>query len=256
MAVEVCFLLLAFVNLVNGQLACQWTADQNGTQYSYDLSQMTKSTGYYGGIDTPYTYDYEMNVCDVVHTVSDCSSKGALICQFNKGTLNYVATVASWTKTPYGTWSLIDTNNPRLGVRQTFANGDICYIFGQQRVRTAVINFLCGNPTSPNNFTVYEEPNTCVFTMNITSSYACVQEGGGGSGGDLSGGTVFIIILICVAAVYLIGGIIYNKTKGASGFEMLPNSGFWRDFPGYVKDGFRFLIGGCKKSGDSSYDEL
>jgi hypothetical protein len=43
--------------------------------------------------------------------------------------------------------------------------------------------------------------------------------------------------------VYLLAGVSYNKFKGESGVELVPNISFWREFPGLVQDGFTFTIG-------------
>jgi len=218
---------------------------------------MKKSSGYYTGTDG--SYDYEMNVCDVVQTVSACTSAGALICQFKLGTLDYVATVASWTKAPDATWSIMNATNPAQGARQTYKNGDTCIIFGQPRERTAVVNYFCDSANS-NSFTISEDPNTCTFTINMKSKYACAGGGGGGGGGsddDLSGGWIFIIILVVLIPVYVVVGCVYKATKqGTTGIESCPNIDFWRDLPSLIKDGFRFALSGCKKGGDSHYDEL
>jgi len=68
----------------------------------------------------------------------------------------------------------------------------------------------------------------------------------------MSGGLVFIIILLVVTPVYIVVGCIYKaKTKGTTGIESCPNIDFWRDLPGLVKDGFRFVIGKCRGGGGS-----
>jgi len=231
--------------------------DTTGT-YNFDVSKLKKNTGYYSGTDG--SYDYEMNVCDVVNTVAACTSGGALICQFNLGTLNYVATVASWSKSPDAVWSIIDPTAPAGGAKQTYKNGDTCIIFGQPRERTAIVNYRCdATVTTPSGFTISEDPTTCTFTIDMKSKYACAGGGGGGGGGSDSdlGGWIFIIILVVIIPVYIIVGCIYKATRqGTTGIESCPNIDFWRDLPHLIKDGFRFTFSGCKKGGDSHYDEL
>jgi len=257
--------VLAFFCLVAATFAapsCQWTYTDPSSQaeYSYDLSRMTKDSGYYFG--TADEYDYECNVCGIVQTVTQCTDTGALACQFAKNTTGppqkYVATIASWTKAPDPIWAILDATNPNGGVQQTYSNGEpICVIFGQQKTRIGVIQYKCGSGTS-DTMVVSEEPNTCVFTLALESKYACV--GGGGSddsSSGLSGGWIFIIILVVVIPVYIVAGCIYKTTKaGTSGIESCPNIDFWRDLPGLIKDGFRWVFSGFKKGGDSSYDEL
>jgi hypothetical protein len=217
---------------------------------------MKKSApNYYMGADP--NYSYEMNICDTVANVDQCSAAGAMICQTNLGTTQYVATIASWTGTPDGTWNIIDATNPAGGAQITFTNGDDCYIWGQWVDRTAIIHLRCGESTS-DTFTIAED-SSCTFTIDLTSPYACAGSGGGGGGDsdDLSGGSVFMIIFVVVAFVYIVGGCVFKTVKqGTSGIESCPNIEFWRDLPGLLKDGFRFTFSGCKKGGDSHYDEL
>jgi len=192
---------------------------------------------------------------------ANCDSGGGKICQFNPAG-DLVAIVASWAKTPDATWAITSTTNPAAGATQTFTNGDTCWIWGMQRVRTAKINFICA-PVVNNTFTISEDPNTCVFTIAVASPYACAQgnqpNGGGGSSDEdaLSGGGIFLIILTVVGVVYVVGGCIYKKAShGTSGMESCPNVEFWKDLPYLVKDGFTYTFSGCKKGSDSHYDEL
>jgi len=155
-------------------------------------------------------------------------------------------------------WSFISSSTPAGGVRLTTTNGDACYIFGVKKDRTALINFQCST-VDAKTFTITEDTSTCIFTINVQSPKAC--PGGGGSGGGssdaLSGGSVFLIIFFVGAFVYVAGGCLYKHVKqGTSGVESCPNIDFWRDLPGLIKDGFSFIKNGCKKGGDSSYDEL
>jgi len=258
--------VLAFFCLIVasfGAPTCSWTYTDPTSQatYAYDLSRMSKSSGYYYGTDG--TYDYECNVCGIVQTVAQCTSSGALACQFEKNATGpptkYVATIASWTKSPDPVWAILDVTKPTGGVQQTYNNGEpICVIFGQQKPRIGIVQYKCGSGTS-DSLAVSEEPNTCVFTLALESKYACVGGGGGDDDTDseLSGGWIFVIILVVIVPVYIVAGCIYKTTKaGTSGIESCPNIDFWRDLPGLIKDGFRYVFSGFKKGGDSSYDEL
>jgi hypothetical protein len=41
--------------------------------------------------------------------------------------------------------------------------------------------------------------------------------------------------------IYFFAGYQYNtKTQGKEGFEALPNSDFWHDFPSLIVEGLRF----------------
>ena len=59
--------------------------------------------------------------------------------------------------------------------------------------------------------------------------------------GGLVWGWWVVIGFGVVVFLYLAIGMTYNYKKlGKTGFEMVPNSEFWRDFPGLVKDGLKF----------------
>jgi len=230
--------------------------------YTYNLDRMTRTSNFYTGWENPDRgYTYIMNPCNWVTNVTQCSTGTATVCQVNSGTGAFVATVASWQKSPDASWGIINAASPSNGAKQTFTNGDICWIFGQQRIRTAILTFNCGSSVQ-NTFTVTEDDNTCTFTIQISSPYACAggsSGGGGGGGGDggLSGGSIFLIMLVCIVPVYILVGCIYKtKVNGTSGIESCPNVEFWRDLPHLVKDGAMYAFSGCKKGSDSHYDEL
>jgi len=88
--------------------------------------------------------------------------------------------------------------------------------------------------------------DNCTYTVRITSSAACptaIGPSGCGGGGGISGGSVFIIIVVVFAVVYFAGGFVYKSlVKGTRGVESLPHVDYWRDLPGLVGDGFRFVF--------------
>jgi len=250
-------LFFAFLATVSASPPCEYTyKSTDGSEYKFSYSKMKRSSpNYYVGSDMYYSY--EMNICDTVGNVPECQSSGAMICQTKLGTTDYVAMIASWTKSPDATWDIIDPNDPKAGAKLTFVNGDQCYVAGQWIPRTAIVNLRCGTSSS-DTFTINEGAG-CTFNIELTSPNACAGGGGGGGSSDdgLSGGSVFMIILVVVVFVYIVGGCIFKTVKqGTSGIESCPNIEFWRDLPGLLKDGFRFTMSGCKKGGDSHYDEL
>jgi len=247
------FLLILGTLAVATQAQNIWTCTYSNGGVSYDLSKAQMVDSFYTGTDGKYNYD--MQVCGIVGTADQCNTKGALICQYDMTSGNFVAVVASATLTPEPTWNLLDPTNPGGGVTAQFLNGDTCFISGFPRVRTANVNYKCGAGT-PKTFTISEDAN-CVFTVNITGDCFCPGGCPSGSSSSLSGGWVFIIILVVVFPVYIVGGCIYKAVKqGTHGIESCPNIDFWKDLPNLIKDGFKFVFSGCKKGGDSSYDEL
>merc|ERR1712130_401300 len=63
-------------------------------------------------------------------------------------------------------------------------------------------------------------------------------------------GWIFFLLFIGFL-VYFLGGIFILKSRGASGIEMIPNYTFWIALPKRAKDGFDYLMNGCKPREDS-----
>jgi len=261
-------IVLAFLAISWAENVCNWeyTDPISSKVYKFNYNKLIRTSNYFTGYENPTrNYMYIMSPCGVVGNITNCAANNATLCQVDQTTGNWVANVASWEKagTPDAQWSIINANDPAYGAQMKFVNGDICFIFGVQRQRTAYLQFVCGaqNTTVPNAFNVSEDDSTCTFVTLLVSPTACSGGGGGGSGGggsdDLSGGSVFIIILVVVIPVYIFVGCIYKwRVNGTSGIESCPNIEFWRDLPHLVKDGFSYTMSGCKKGSDSHYDEL
>ena len=65
----------------------------------------------------------------------------------------------------------------------------------------------------------------------------------GGGGSSLTGGAIFIIILVVVIVLYLVVFTVINAAvHHKRGVELIPHREFWVASPGYVKDGFLFII--------------
>jgi len=212
---------------------------------SVSLSGMTKSGSDYTGKDAEYTY--KLNVCGLT-TDAAC---GQAMCQYD-GSGAKVAGLGKYDGTE--TWNYLDASKPAAGVKVGFTNGDSCWM-GTPQTRIVNVEFPCAG-SDAQTFTITESPK-CTFTISIPTTKSCPGGGGGGSGssGGISGGTVFLIILLVVIPLYVGIGCVYKRKKlGTSGNESCPNYDFWKEIPGYVRDGFRFTIGGCKRGG--TYNQL
>ncbi|OWF54299.1 uncharacterized protein LOC110445309 [Mizuhopecten yessoensis] len=76
-----------------------------------------------------------------------------------------------------------------------------------------------------------------VYVFVYSSPNACFKPSG------LSAGSVLLIIFICLIAVYLIGGVLFNKLKrGNSGKDLIPQRQLWVSLPGMIKDGVFFVV--------------
>jgi len=221
------------------------------------LSSLNRPDSWYTNSTTKYSY--ELNVCNTVSS-SDCLAKKGLLCQYEG--IQLTSMLAGWNVNTsgsgavakaYGEWSLIDPTDPAIGVVLTFTNGEVCFLSSTRLDRVAIMKFYCGTG-QPETFNIAEAP-TCTFTLTYYSAAGCPAADSGSSG--LSGGSLFLIIVVIVVPLYVVIGCIYkSKAQGTAGMESCPNIEFWRDLPGLIKDGFKFLAGGCKKGSGDSYDEL
>jgi len=136
-----------------------------------DLSHLTRTGS--GNVDykcvqpdcPDKSYDYYMNVCGSSTSGPDCTPKGFGICQYITGSMTFVASFGTWSTAK---WTAPTTNT----IVATLTDGDKCYMSGDWITRTAVVTFTCGAFTS-NQFTVYEEMNTCKFFISLTAT--CVS---------------------------------------------------------------------------------
>lgn len=73
-------------------------------------------------------------------------------------------------------------------------------------------------------------------------------------------GSTILILLVVGFTVYFVGGALaLHFLRGANGLEMIPNLDFWRDLPNLCRDGFLYLISGCKTTQVSTaetYDRI
>ncbi|XP_059622059.1 cation-dependent mannose-6-phosphate receptor-like [Phlebotomus argentipes] len=105
------------------------------------------------------------------------------------------------------------------------------------------------------------DPKDVAREFHLLSPLACPQKVAHDDG--LSTGSVLMIILLVAFITYLGIGIVVNFfLVGARGMEVIPNIQFWRNLPGLVMDGIRFVQNGCKVrpsdlvQGRDTYDSI
>mgnify|MGYP000562853689 CR=1 FL=1 len=95
--------------------------------------------------------------------------------------------------------------------------------------------------------------NGCEFNIVAESKYACSKQVSPDTTtssttpapNTMSGGSVFLLILFIVAVLYFgLGTIIFRFVSGS---WQIPNKVFWVSFGGFVGEGARFIIRGCKR---------
>lgn len=165
------------------------------------------------------------------NTDTDCSSgDGYALCRFNNATQQYqkLGTIKDSTF-------------------QSDSNGHQFLVF---QLRSIVTSFqlLCLEDEKSYIYVNQDQPsvvsgnNTKLF---LFSPFACpitIEEISKPS----TGGVLLILFLISTFTYFTIGSIVRFMYLGARGIEVIPNLDFWKDLPGLVRDGIRFLQNGCR----------
>ncbi|KJE91134.1 hypothetical protein CAOG_02315 [Capsaspora owczarzaki ATCC 30864] len=89
------------------------------------------------------------------------------------------------------------------------------------------------------------------LTWVVTLSHQCACPGVcpvASEGGGISGGSILLAIFFPSVFVYLVVGVLIKRRGGATGTDAIPNIAFWREVPGLIKDGFKFVFS-CGNSG-------
>lgn len=115
-------------------------------------------------------------------------------------------------------------------VMLNYSNGEVYDNHCSNEKRRAIVMFSCDRKSDKGQLTMIKEDNNhdvdCYYLFELRSSVLCsvVQS-------HISTGTIIIIIGICLLAVYLIGGFLYQRlVVGAKGMEQFPNYAFWVEF--------------------------
>ncbi|XP_078573387.1 uncharacterized protein LOC144860145 [Branchiostoma floridae x Branchiostoma japonicum] len=129
--------------------------------------------------------------------------------------------------------------------------------------RSSLIIATCG--AGDTEFTVdgQDVPNSYLF--QLTSACACPGADVNCAGpviiptpaptGGLGGGSIFLIIVVSAFAGYFLVGAMFNKViRGKQGSEVVPNVQFWRNLPGYIKNGVLYIISPCRKT--TTYEQI
>jgi hypothetical protein len=138
-------------------------------------------------------YFYRMNVCGPVSAGGPCGN--ALVCQYSAKDQHFVAKIAVYDGYFGPRLTLIDGNNPGLGVQAHYLNGDICFIgpTKKRNPRTTIVQYRCARETK-DTFTIHEDKDTCTFTITMETTAACWPPGS--MAGSISNGTTFLILSV------------------------------------------------------------
>jgi len=209
----------------NSSISCIF--DVGGTTYDLSPLKTLSSTTPFSLAPANTSFVYTLSFCTPL-TCSDSSgqSTNAASCRVNSGKNEDNGAWTSITADP------LSSNFTVRGLQLTYNNGSSgCH--GQRRT---IVSVLCGSGDGAiieAHEGIVPPEGGCTYYLQFQTKYVC--------SGGFGVGWILIILILSAAILYLIIGAIYNwRVKKATGKELVPNFEFWKNFPGYVKDGFLF----------------
>ncbi|KAB5517467.1 mannose-6-phosphate receptor binding domain-containing protein [Coniochaeta sp. 2T2.1] len=118
------------------------------------------------------------------------------------------------------------------------------------RRKSAIISFRCdrdiGNTQARLSFIETDE-DECTYVFSMLSQHACAKTEPH-KPGSVGPGGVFGIIFFVAVAVYLLGGVFYQRTVAhARGWRQLPNYSLWAGIGGFIQDFFIIMTSSCAR---------
>lgn len=134
-----------------------------------------------------------------------------------------------------------------------YKNGDKYDSHCSSEKRTAIIMISCNRKTDMGELEVVleerERTNDCFYLFELDSSAVCPA-----LESKMSTGSILLIIGVCLLAVYLIGGFLYQRLiVGAKGMEQFPNYAFWVEFGNLTADGCDFVCRSRNREDSPAY---
>ena len=159
------------------------------------------------------------------------------------GSCGTTATLCEYNVYANGYYSLGETD--KFEIIEAVSDGINSYLefaySGGTEGRASFVTVKC-DTTGTNEFDLIGELNNMEFYFEFRSPKACPVPGP--EGGSAPVLFIFVILVLFLAAVTysVVGVMLMVFWKGARGFEIIPNLGFWKDFPFLFKDGFLFVF--------------
>lgn len=122
-----------------------------------------------------------------------------------------------------------------------YKNGEAYDAHCTKEMRKAIIMISCDRNVDMGSLKVVLEDRDrnqeCFYLFEMDSSAVCPPVDS-----KLSAGSIILIIGVCLLAVYLIGGFLYQRlVVGAKGMEQFPNYAFWVEVGNLSADGCDFV---------------
>ncbi|XP_041798012.1 cation-dependent mannose-6-phosphate receptor [Chelmon rostratus] len=122
-----------------------------------------------------------------------------------------------------------------------YKDGDTYDAHCSKEKRKAIVMISCDRSVDVGPLSVVledrEREQDCFYLFELDSNAVCpvIQS-------QLSTGSIILIIGLCLLAVYLIGGFLYQRLiVGAKGMEQFPNYAFWVEVGNLTADGCDFV---------------
>ncbi|XP_008293982.1 cation-dependent mannose-6-phosphate receptor [Stegastes partitus] len=122
-----------------------------------------------------------------------------------------------------------------------YGHGDHYSVHCSKETRQAIVMISCDRKIDMGPLEVVLEDrdrlHECFYLFELDASAVCPA-----IESKLSTGSIILIIAVCVLAVYLIGGFLYQRLiVGAKGMEQFPNYAFWVEVGNMTADGCDFV---------------
>lgn len=126
--------------------------------------------------------------------------------------------------------------------------GSLC---GKAR-RKAIVMISCDRSTDANPLEAIveeRERKECFYLFELDTSAVCPTVES-----KLSAGSILLILGVCLVAVYLIGGVLYQRfVVGAKGRDQIPNYAFWAELGNLSADGCDFVCRSRSREEPNAY---
>ncbi|XP_060936750.1 cation-dependent mannose-6-phosphate receptor [Limanda limanda] len=134
-----------------------------------------------------------------------------------------------------------------------YRNGDRYNSHCSNEMRKAFVMISCNRKVDMGQLEVLREEREreqdCFYMFKLDSSAVCPE-----LSSKLSSGSILLIIGVCLLAVYLIGGFLYQRLiVGAKGMDQFPNLTFWMEFGNLTADGCDFVCRSGNREGSPAY---
>ncbi|KAM9806472.1 cation-dependent mannose-6-phosphate receptor [Syngnathus typhle] len=122
-----------------------------------------------------------------------------------------------------------------------YGNGENYDTHCSQEQRKAILMIFCNRNFEVGQLEIVQENRervqNCFYQFKLETSAVCPP-----LEYKLSTGSIILIVVVCLVAVYLIGGFLYQRLiVGAKGMEQFPNYAFWREVGNLSADGCDFV---------------